>query len=200
MDSFCEKFILNYSRDEDLSISRTAVMEWIASVKKLTLFEERRKPVAERLAKYESSVEERLDLLARIQQTGGLRSQRFDIVPENFEAALYLDLMRMLDSGAIALRCSGCGMPIPYDHSGRANKQRARSKKGEPIYHLDCFAERCSSAEESLLAAPFQFTEIPRGGKAARPRISQDIVMTRNKEKGLLCGTCSRPVWNRQTP
>ncbi len=140
-DGFFEKFILNYPRDQDLSISRTAVMEWLASVEKLALFEGRRKSIAERLAKYESSVAEGLDLLSRIQQTGGLRSQRFDIVPENFEAALYLDLMRMLDSGAIALRCSGCGMPIPYDHSGRANKQRARSKKGEPIYHPDCFAD-----------------------------------------------------------
>jgi hypothetical protein len=71
----------------------------------------------------------------------GLRSQRFDIVPETFEAALYLDLMRMLERGCVALRCSACGLPIPYDHSGRANKQRARSQKGQPIYHPDCFAE-----------------------------------------------------------
>lgn len=32
-------------------------------------------------------------------------------------------------------------LPIPYDHSGRANKQRARSKKGLPIYHSECFAD-----------------------------------------------------------
>src|SRR5205085_861990 len=37
-DGFFEKFILNYPRDEDLSISRTAVMEWLASVEKLALF------------------------------------------------------------------------------------------------------------------------------------------------------------------
>ena len=70
-------------------------------------------------------------------------------MPENFEAALYLDLMRMLDSGAIALRCSGCGMPIPYDHSGRANKQRARSKKGDPIYHPDCFADAARARKKA---------------------------------------------------
>src|SRR5262249_53326492 len=74
-------------------------------------------------------------------ETGGLRSQRFDIVPETFESALYLDLMRMLERGGAALRCTGCGLPISYDHSGRANKQRARSKKGLPIYHPECFAE-----------------------------------------------------------
>lgn len=75
-----------------------------------------------------------------MQQTGGLRSQRFDIVPDSFEAALYLDLMRMLEQGGAALRCSHCGLPIPYDQSGRANRQRARSKKGEPIYHSECSA------------------------------------------------------------
>ena len=138
---FFKKFILDYPRDEDLKISRTTVMEWLASVGKSVLFDERRKSVADRLAAHEKAIAERLDLLGRIQETGGLRSQRFDIVPEAFEAALYLDLMRMLERGGLALRCSGCGLPIPYDHSGRANKQRARAKKGQPIYHPDCFAD-----------------------------------------------------------
>jgi len=140
-DGFFEKFILNYPRDENLRISRATVMEWFQSIGKLALFKERRKSVAGRLAAHEKAIAEKLDLLGRIQETGGLRSQRFDIVPETFEAALYLDLMRMLERGGVALRCSCCGLPIPYDHSGRANKQRARSKKGQPIYHPDCFAE-----------------------------------------------------------
>ncbi len=49
--------------------------------------------------------------------------------------------MRMLEVGGAALRCSHCGLPIAYDRSGRANKQRARSKMGQPIYHPECFAE-----------------------------------------------------------
>jgi len=140
-DGFFEKFILKHPQEEDLRISRATVMEWLTSTGKFALFEGRRKSVADRLAAHEKAIAERLDLLGRIQNKGGLRSQRFDVVPETFEAALYLDLMRMLEHGGVALRCSGCGLPIPYDHSGRANRQRARSKKGQPIYHPDCFAE-----------------------------------------------------------
>jgi hypothetical protein len=51
----------------------------------------------------------------------------FDIVPDSFESALYLDLMHMLEKGGVDLRCSHCGLPIPYDphdQTGRANRQR----------------------------------------------------------------------------
>ena len=140
-DGFFEKFILNYPRCQELRISRASVLEWLEAIGKSAVYEERRKSVADRLTAHAKAIAERVDLLARIQKTGGLRSQRFDVVPETFEAALYLDLMRMLERGGIALRCSACGLPIPYDHSGRANKQRSRSRKGQPIYHPDCFAE-----------------------------------------------------------
>jgi hypothetical protein len=86
-------------------------------------------------------IAEREALISRIEAAGELRSQRFDVVPQSFEAALYLDLMRMLELGGAALRCSRCHLPISYDYSGRANRQRARSKKGQPIYHAECFAE-----------------------------------------------------------
>jgi len=140
-DGFYEKFIADYPRGQDLLIARATVMQWLESIEKSTRFEERRKSVADRLAAHEKTITERIDLLGRIQETGGLRSQRFDIVPDTFESALYLDLMRMLERGGIALRCSGCGLPIPYDHSGRANRQRARLKKGQPIYHPECLIE-----------------------------------------------------------
>ena len=140
-DGFFERFILNYPQDDDLRISRAAVLEWLETTGKAGLYEERRQSVSDRLTAHTKAIAEQVDLLARIEETGGLRSQRFDIVPETFESALYLDLMHMLERGGVALRCSGCGLPIPYDHSGRANKQRARSKKGEPIYHPDCFTE-----------------------------------------------------------
>jgi len=164
-NGFFEKFILDYPRDEDLRISRESVMEWLDAVGKSALYEKRRQSVADKLAAHANAIAERLDLLTRIQETGGLRSQRFDIVPETFEAALYLDLMRMLERGGLALRCSGCGLPIPYDHSGRANKQRARSKKGQPIYHPDCFTEYARTRKKTYWqrrAASPKFREAQR--------------------------------------
>lgn len=139
-DGFFEKFILRHPREKNLRISRAAVLRWLKSAGKIAAYEERRPAVAERIASHAKAVAEQEERVGMIQQTGGLRSQRFDIVPDSFEAALYLDLMRMLEQGGAALRCSACGLPIPYDQSGRANRQRARSKKGEPIYHPECFA------------------------------------------------------------
>ncbi len=107
--------------------------------------------------------------------TNSEASQRFDIVPGTFESALYLDLMRMLERGGVALRCSGCGLPIPYDHSGRANKQRARSKKGQPIYHSECFAEHARSRKKAYWqrrAVP----EIPRAAAYAGARVPQIVL------------------------
>ena len=138
---FFEKFILHHPREKDLMIPRTAVVRWLKNVGKLALYEKRRDSVAERLSAHARVVAEREQLIAIMQQTGGLRSQRFDIVPESFEAALYLDLMQMLQRGGAALHCSHCGLPIPYDQTGRANRQRARSQKGEPIYHAECLAD-----------------------------------------------------------
>jgi hypothetical protein len=50
--------------------------------------------------------------------------------------------MGMLESSDYALKCSSCGLPIPADDSGRSNRQRARAKNGQPIYHPECFAEQ----------------------------------------------------------
>jgi hypothetical protein len=138
---FFEEFTLTYPRDEDLRISRVAVLKWLKRNGAKTKWEDRRQGIADRLAKHAAEIANKEDVLIRIKKIGGLRSQRFDVVPTTFESALYLDLMRMLEHSDFALRCSGCGLPIPYDNSGRANKQRARAKKGQPIYHAECFAE-----------------------------------------------------------
>jgi hypothetical protein len=138
---FFEKFILKYPREKNFRITRATVQSWLEDLGKLAAYENRRKCISERIAAHAAFVGEKEALIERIQDTGGLRSQRFDVVPESFESALYLDLMRMLEQGGAALRCSHCHLPISYDHSGRANKQRARSKKGQPIYHPECFAD-----------------------------------------------------------
>jgi hypothetical protein len=147
-DAFFAKFILT-AVDEDLRISRATILQWLEEIGKSVMYENRHKSVADRLAAHANTIAKNEDLLARIVETGGLRSQRFDVVPDTFEAALYLDLMRMLERGGVALRCSGCGLPISYDNSGRGNKQRARSKKGQPIYHPECFAEHTRTRKKT---------------------------------------------------
>jgi hypothetical protein len=138
---FFEKFVLNYPRDENFRMSRATVHRWLNDVDAFPAYQQRRKSIADRVAAHATELVEREALVMRIQETGDLRSQRFDIVPNSFESALYLDLMRMLEVGGAALRCSHCKMPISCDSSGRANKQRARARKGQPIYHPECFAE-----------------------------------------------------------
>lgn len=139
---FFEKFVLKYPHDENFRMDRAAVHAWLKDVGKWRLYQQRRDRVVQSIAAHASFVSEKEELIARIDETGPLRSQRFDIVPESFESALYLDLMRMLEAGGAALRCSRCKLPVPDDRSGRANKQRARLKKGQPIYHPECFAEQ----------------------------------------------------------
>jgi len=38
---------------------------------------------------------------AEIETIGGLVTQRFDVVPPDFECALYVDLMRFLEKGGV---------------------------------------------------------------------------------------------------
>ena len=116
-------------------------MRWIAKRGCNAEWEAQRQAVADRIAEHAVEIKEIEDRLIRIRKIGGLRTQRFDVVPATFESALYLDLMHMLEHSNFALRCSGCGLPIPYDNSGRATRQRARAKKMQPIYHPECFAE-----------------------------------------------------------
>ncbi len=140
-DAFFENFTLTYPQNEEFRLARTTVMNWLQAVGAKATWESRRADVAARRTKYAPLVAERRDLLIRLRNLNDLRTQRFDVVPATFEAALYLDLMRMLESSDYALKCSSCGLPISSDSSARSNRQRARAKKGQPIYHRDCFEE-----------------------------------------------------------
>jgi len=161
-NGFFEKFILDYPRDQDLRISRATVMEWLETVGSSSEYEARRESVAERVAAHAKAIAQRVDLISTIQETGGLRSQRFDVVLETFEAALYLDLMRMLERGGVALQCSGCGLPIPYDHSGRANKQRAGRRRVNPSIIRIAWQSK-PGTEESRLGPEIPITPVPGG-------------------------------------
>lgn len=140
-EAFFETYTLTYPQNEDFRVSRTTVMNWLHKIGAKTKWENRRAEVEARRTQYAPFIAARRDLLVRLRNLDDLRSQRFDIVPNNFEAALYLDLMRMLESSDYALKCASCGLPIPSDNSGRSNRQRARAQKGQPIYHPECFAE-----------------------------------------------------------
>jgi hypothetical protein len=138
---FLVQFLVDYPRDQELRLSRSVILRWVEKQGEKETWEARRVYVADQIARHASVVARDEARLKEVKRMGGLRTQRFDIVPPTFEAALYLDLMRMLENSDFAMRCSGCKLPIPYDKSARANKQRARAKKGQPIYHPECFAE-----------------------------------------------------------
>lgn len=158
-DEFFRQFTLTRPRYDDLRLSRTTVMRWLEKRGYKARWEAQRQAVVDRVAEHEVNIKEKEDRLLRIRKMGGLRIQRFDVVPATFESALYLDLMRMLEHSDFALRCCRCGLPIPYDNSGRANRQRARSKNGQAIYHSECFAEHSRARKKTLLAAT---VSIPR--------------------------------------
>jgi hypothetical protein len=148
-DEFFRQFTLSRSRYHDFRLSRTTVMQWLEKRGHKARWEAQRQAVAARVAEHELNVNQKEDRLIRIRKRGGLRTQRFDVVPATFESALYLDLMRMLEHSDFALRCCGCGLPIPYDNSGRANRQRARLKNGQPIYHAECFAKHSRACKKA---------------------------------------------------
>ncbi len=103
---FFETFVLNHPREKNFRVTRAQIHKWLRKTGHYPEYERRREAVSASVAMHADAVLEKEALLRRIRETGGLISQRFDVVPETFEAALYLDLMRMLDAGGAALRCA----------------------------------------------------------------------------------------------
>lgn len=83
----------------------------------------------------------RLDALTELPD-GRLRAQRFDLVPVDFECALYVDLMSFLQRGGYVLPCARCGLPVGGDDSPHSHRQRARWRAGRSVYHPECAAEQ----------------------------------------------------------
>lgn len=123
-------------------MSRTDVLDWLAKegVDERDL-ESTSEDHQERIRKHAAAYEHFREQLEASRIAGGLRKQRFDTVPEDFQAGLYVDLMDMLKNGGRVMRCSECNLPIPYDRTGRANRQRARWAKGESVFHERCWRE-----------------------------------------------------------
>jgi hypothetical protein len=139
---FRAEFLETHPRDEDLRISRQQILKWVHDRGLFDTWKERRPAVAKARRGVSKKVTEALQRLRQVERTGGLVTQRFDMVPSTFEAALCLDLMRMFESSDYAMQCARCKLPISHDGSSRANHQRARAKRGQPVYHEECRQEQ----------------------------------------------------------
>jgi hypothetical protein len=122
-----------------------------------------------------SDLAEHKERLKQVRQIGGLRMQRFDIVPPDFESALYVDLMHMFERSVWVLHCSRCGQPVACERSSRGNRQRARWIAGRPIYHEQCFREHRLDRKRTYWAgrskaSAFRASERQRARKRRRSR------------------------------
>lgn len=99
---------------------------WAESFERIREITERSYPNAkaaeERLASYGLDCESKYAL-----------SQRFDVVPKDFEASLYVDFAEFLRSGGSIQPCGYCGQTMPVNAH-----QQARARKGKPVYHPEC--------------------------------------------------------------
>lgn len=140
--AFIEEILAKIPWTGNLTLPHKRVLAWLRTKniksKELKEAEYRvdalKKEHAEELAEHK-------ERLKQIRQLGGLRMQRFDIVPPGFESALYVDLMYMFERAGWVLHCSRCGQPVACERSPRGNRQRARWVAGQPVYHERCFTE-----------------------------------------------------------
>jgi hypothetical protein len=165
---FIEEIIGKISWNGNLRLARERVLGWLrehgVNEQQLTKAEMR---VEEIKGKLKSQVVEHKERLKKIREMGGLRMQRFDIVPADFEAALYVDLMNMFDRASWVLHCSRCQQPMACDRSPRGNRQRARWLAGRPVYHESCFGEHRRNQKRAYWA---QRTKEPRFRISERER------------------------------
>lgn len=139
---FVDEVLRKFPQGQPFQLSRHEVLAW-ASTKgvgtaDLNLAAKR---VAGLKKTYGSSLSELKGRLKSIREKGGLVTQRFDLVPEDFECALYVDLMRNLERTGRVLRCNRCNHPLSCPPTPTGNRQRARWVAGRPVYHEECFFE-----------------------------------------------------------
>jgi len=139
---FIEEILAKISWNGDFKLSHKKVLQWLKTKnirqEELTKAEQH---VNALKGVHEKDLAEQKERLKQIQEMGGLRMQRFDIVPLDFESALYVDLMHMFERSGWVLHCSRCEQPVACERSPRGNRQRARWVAGRPIYHESCFKE-----------------------------------------------------------
>lgn len=141
-EEFVSNILMGMQQDVPFAISRVEVLAWLESrgvgVRELRDAEARvlelKKVNGLMIGEFKAQME-------RIRKKGGLVAQRFDLVPPDFECALYLDLMRNLERAGWVLRCSHCMHPLSCPRTSTGNRQRARWLAGKPVYHEECFVK-----------------------------------------------------------
>ena len=134
---FLEGVLLNKPQHDRLELTRAEVLGWLKSRGRTSPDIERS---TNKLREASKAFKEKLDHLIRVSKEP-LMEQRFDIVPEDFEASLYVNLYKMILTGRQVMRCSACQLPLSYIESTRGNQQLARWKKGESVYHAGCWEQ-----------------------------------------------------------
>lgn len=138
---FRDAFLVDRERYADLIITRSEVLSWLAlNGCTSERIEAEYTAAKERQRLFGPQLEDLLTTAHRIRALpeGHLRAQRFDLVPDDFECALYLDLMEWLQRGGYAIRCSLCNQPISCDGSALSNRLKGRWMSGRPVYHEGC--------------------------------------------------------------
>ena len=99
--SFQDEVVAKLPMNESFQLPRGDVLNWLES-KGIgdEQLRERLATLAERVKSHGAETESLKTKLVRIKANGGLRSQRFDYVPQDFESALYLDLLDMVRYGS----------------------------------------------------------------------------------------------------
>jgi hypothetical protein len=169
----CHDFVLDVliglPQHTTFEIPRSTVLAWLETkgVGRREL-QDAKKKVAYLKKIYGPEITDFKAKMASIRERGGLAAQRFDIVPADFECAVYLDLMHNLQRAGWVLRCSHCQQPIACPRTPTGNRQRARWLGGKPVYHEDCFAKHRLKRKrdywnERMQAATFRNSERTRG-------------------------------------
>jgi hypothetical protein len=152
-DLFSHEVLEHFPQSQAFELPRRAVLDWLAckgiGPQRVAESEKR---VALCRRKYAREVAERKRRIRNVREIGGLYAQRFDTVPHDFEAALYVEVMNMLQNGRCALRCDRCKLPIADDGSPHSNRQRGRWKSGRAVYHPECAKEETLERKRKYFA------------------------------------------------
>lgn len=142
---FLKEILMERPQHHRFEIARSEVLRWLESHGRNPSDIERS---TNKLRDASKAFEQKLEHLIRVSKEP-LKEQRFDIVPEDFEASLYVNLYQMIQNGRQIMRCSGCQLPLSYIKSTRGNQQLARWKKGLSVYHAGCL-EQCRKDQKRL--------------------------------------------------
>lgn len=135
--AFVDDFIIKFPQNKDFRLARVDVLDWIVQKTKRTEPEIARAALALRKA----HADHHEALIARLVKvsTQDLRSQRFDVVPTDFESSLYVDFCNMAQRRVRVMICHECEEPMSVADSTRGRHQLSRWEKGQPVYHPGCF-------------------------------------------------------------